>query len=143
MPEPRFVRFEHKLDVVVGRGTVLERRVDALCVEVEKIKVDIEVLKADVAQLKVDVAELKTDVAQLKIDVCELRHHMGVLHEETLDRIRSLGEHDALRAEMRAGFASVLCAFREHTVPGDAADRQFASQLADHERRIQTLEAAE
>jgi len=91
--------------------------------------------------LEADVSVLKTDVKGLTADVADLRRHMGVLHEEVLDRIRGLGEHDALRQEMRAGFAEMRQMFLDHTIPGDAADRQFRASLADHEKRISTLES--
>lgn len=97
-------------------------------------------LGADVQVLQADVAVLKTDVAELKTDVRDLRRHMGVLHEEVLDRIQGIGEDDSLRREMRAGFAELRQIFLDHTIPGDAADRQFGVTLADHETRISTLE---
>jgi chromosome segregation ATPase len=84
---------------------------------------DVEVLKTDVAVLKRDVAGLKTDVAGLKADVADSRRHMGVLHEEVLDRIKGIREDDSLRQEMRAGFAELRQLFLDHT-----------------ERRIHTLE---
>jgi hypothetical protein len=87
------------------------------------------------------VRVLKTDVAELKTDGRDLRRHMGVLHEEVLDRLRGIGENDSLRREMRAGFAEMRKMFLDHTIPGDAADRQFGVTLADHEQRIKTLES--
>jgi len=96
----------------------------------------------DVAVLKTDVAVLKTDVAVLKTDVKDLRRHMGVLHEEVLDRIKGIGEDDSLRREMRAGFAELQELFRDHAIPGDAFDKQCAMTLSGHERRLKTLEQA-
>ncbi len=103
---------------------------------------DVAVLKTDVAVLKTDVAVLKTDVAVLKTDVKDLRRHMGVLHEEVLDRIKGIGEDDSLRREMRAGFAELQELFRDHAIPGDAFDKQCAMTLSGHERRLKTLEQA-
>jgi len=103
---------------------------------------DVGVLKTDVAVLKTDVAVLKTDVTEIKVDLKDLRRHMGVLHEDVLDRIKGLGEDDSLRREMRAGFAELRELFRGHAIPGDAFDRQSALTLSDHERRIQALEQA-
>ncbi len=65
---------------------------------------------------------------------------MGVLHEDILDRFRTLGEDDSLRREMRAGFAELRQILKDHIVVGDAADRRFAATLMDHERRITNLE---
>jgi chromosome segregation ATPase len=134
MSEERFDKFEKRFDAV-------DADIDGLKTDVAELKTDVAELKTDVAELKTDVAELKTDVAGLKTDVRDLRRHMGVLHEEVLDRIRGIGENDGLRREMRAGFAEMRQMFLDHTIPGDAADRQFAVTLADHEKRIGTLES--
>ncbi len=88
-----------------------------------------------------DVEVLKADVAVLKTDVKDFRRHMGVLHEEVLDRIRGIGEDDRLRREMRAGFAELRELLTSHAVPGEAVDRAHATTLADHEQRIQRLES--
>ena len=87
-----------------------------------------------------DVAGLKTDVAGIYDNIDGLGRQMRVLHEDTLDRIRALNGYDALREEMRAGFQEVLRRLADHAVPGDAADRQFALRLDNHEQRIQALE---
>lgn len=118
----------------------IDKQFDGLDADVQILQEDVAVLKTDVAVLKTDVAVLKTDVAELKTDVRDLRRHMGVLHEEVLDRIRGIREDDSLRREMRAGFAELRQMFLDHTIPGDAADRQFGVTLADHEKRISTLE---
>ena len=97
-------------------------------------------LTAEVSELKTDVAELKTDVAGLKTETVDLRRHMGVLHEDVIDRIRAIREDDSLRQEMRAGFAMILERLDHHAIPGEAADRAFAATLADHEKRITKLE---
>ena len=115
------------------RFTGMERRIDA-------VAAGLEVVKADVAGLKTDVAGLKTDVAGLKTDVVDLRRHMGVLHEDLIDRITAIGADDSLRREMRAGFTELRQLILDHAIPGDAADRAFAATLQDHERRIQRLE---
>lgn len=133
MSEERFDRLDARLDSV-------EADVGKLKADVSVLKNDVSVLKTDVAVLKTDVAELKTDVSGLKHEVVDLRRHMGVLHEEVLDRFRALGEDDSLRREMRAGFAELRQMFRDHIVVGDAADRRHAETLDDHERRISRLE---
>ena len=120
----------------------LEGTTGGLVRDVAVLKTDVAVLKTDVAVLKTDVAVLKTDVAVLKTDVKDIRRYMGVLHEDVVDRLREIREDDSLRREMRAGFAELRQLFLEHTIPGEAADRHFASALNDHERRIQTLEQA-
>jgi predicted nucleic acid-binding Zn-ribbon protein len=101
----------------------------------------VDVLAKDVTILKTDVAVLKTDVAVLKTDVKDVRRHMGVLHEEVLDRIKGIREDDSLRREMRAGFAELRQLFLNHTVPGEAADRRLFAITADHEQRISALES--
>jgi hypothetical protein len=90
--------------------------------------------------LTADVASLKTDVIDLKAETVDLRRHMGVLHEDVVERIRAIGDDGSLRLEMRAGFAMIMKRLEEHAVPGEAADRHFAATLADHEQRITTLE---
>lgn len=117
-----------------------EERFDRIDKQFDGLDADVQILQEDVAVLKTDVAVLKTDVAELKTDVRDLRRHMGVLHEEVLDRIRGIREDDSLRREMRAGFAELRQMFLDYTIPGDAADRQFGVTLADHEKRISTLE---
>jgi uncharacterized coiled-coil DUF342 family protein len=132
----------------------IEQRLDGLWVDMAEIKADVAELKTDVAELKTDVAGLKTDVAGLKTDVGglkgavtdlqresrDLRIHMGVLHEDLVDRIKAIREDDSLRREMRAGFAELKQLLLDHAIPGDAADRHFAATLHDHEQRISTLE---
>jgi hypothetical protein len=86
------------------------------------------------------VAGLKTDVAELKTETVAIRRHMGVLHEDVIDRIRGIREDDSLRLEMRAGFAMIMKKLEDHAIPGEAADRRFAATLGDHEQRITTLE---
>ena len=117
-----------------------EERFDRIDKRFDGLEANVQVLQTDVAVLQADVAVLKTDVAVLKTDVRDLRRHMGVLHEEVLDRIRGIREDDSLRREMRAGFAEMRQMFLDHTIPGEAADRQFGVTLADHEQRIRTLE---
>jgi hypothetical protein len=70
----------------------------------------------------------------------DLRRHMGVLHEDVVDRIRGIREDDSLRQEMRAGFAMIMKRLDDHAIPGEAADRTFAATLGDHEKRITSLE---
>lgn len=97
-------------------------------------------LTANVTGLKTDATILKADIAELKTETVDLRRHMGVLHEDVIDRIRGIREDDSLRQEMRAGFAMIMKRLDDHAIPGEAADRAFAATLADHERRITTLE---
>lgn len=80
--------------------------------------------------------EVPTSVGQ------ELPRHMDVVHKEILAALDELREKASLRREMRAGFAEMRELFRDHTIPGDAFDKQSALTLSDHERRIQILEQA-
>jgi chromosome segregation ATPase len=119
-----------------------EERLHEIDQRLDRLTTDMSELKTDVAELKTDVAGLKTDVAGLKSETVDLRRHMGVLHEDVIDRIRGIREDDSLRQEMRAGFAMILKRLDYHVIPGEAADRAFAATLADHEKRITTLERA-
>jgi uncharacterized coiled-coil protein SlyX len=126
MSEERLNRFETRMETMAG---------------------DVAVLKTDVAELKTTVASNTTAIGELRIAVTgntssieDLRRHMGVLHEEVLDRIRAIGEDDGLRREMRAGFAELRQILKDHIIVGDAADRNAAARLDDHERRIRRLE---
>lgn len=147
MSEERFQRLEHKLDGVVADVSSLKADVSVLKTDVAELKTDVAELKTDVAVLKTDVSGLRADVSGLKTDgvsiqasIIDLGHQMRVLHEDVLDRIRAADPTEILRAEMRAGFTEVLRALADHAIPGDAADRQFARTLDNHEHRIQTLE---
>jgi outer membrane murein-binding lipoprotein Lpp len=120
----------------------IDRRFDRLTANVTSLQADVTNLQTDVTNLQADVTVLKTDVAGLKTETVDLRRHMGVLHEDVIDRIRGIREDDSLRLEMRAGFAMIMKRLDDHTVPGDAADRAFAATLADHEKRIASLEGA-
>jgi hypothetical protein len=120
----------------------IDRRFDRLTANVTGLQADVTNLQADVTNLQADVTVLKTDVAGLKTESVDLRRHMGVLHEDVIDRIRGIREDDSLRLEMRAGFAMIMKRLDDHAIPGEAADRAFAATLADHERRITSLEGA-
>jgi len=120
----------------------IDRRFDRLTANVTSLQADVTSLQTDVTNLQADVTVLKTDVAGLKTETVDLRRHMGVLHEDVIDRIRGIREDDSLRLEMRAGFAMIMKRLDDHAIPGEAADRAFAATLADHERRITSLEGA-
>ncbi len=126
MPEERFNEIDRRFDLVDSGMAVLQS--------------DVAALKSDVAELKSDVVALKADVTELKVETVDLRRHMGVLHEDVIDRIRGIREDDSLRQEMRAGFAMIMRRLDDHAVHGEAADRTFAATLADHEKRITSLE---
>jgi chromosome segregation ATPase len=138
--EERFDRIERRLDGVAADVAVLQTDVAVLKSDVAVLKVDVSELKTDVSELKTDVWELKAKVADNTTGIADLRRHMGVLHEEVLDRFRALAEDDSLRREMRAGFAELRQLLKDLTVVGDAADRRFAATLDDHEDRIRRLE---
>jgi dipeptidyl aminopeptidase/acylaminoacyl peptidase len=161
MSEERFDRLENRVDAVAAGVAELKTDVAELKTGVAGLKTGVAELKTGVAGLKTDVAGLKTGVAGLKTStagletggaslrvhvqantaaIAELRRHMGMLHEDVIDRIRALKEDDSLRREMRAGFAELRQLLTDHTVVGDAADRRFAATLDDHEHRIRSLE---
>lgn len=130
--------------IVVGAGerqaAVSEERFNNIDTRFDRVEKRLDGVAADVGVLKTDVGVLKTDVGGLKSELSDLRRHMGVLHEEVIDRIRGIGEDDSLRNEMRTGFAEIRQMFRDHTVPGEAADKHFSKTLDNHEQRIQALE---
>ena len=117
-------------------GVMSEERFDEIDRRFDRLTANVTNLQADVTHLQADVTVLKTDVAGLKTETVDLRRHMGVLHEDVIDRIRGIREDDSLRLEMRAGFAMIMKRLDAPTVPGDAAARAFAAATADHEKRI-------
>jgi chromosome segregation ATPase len=126
MSEERFVQIEQKLDRV-------EQRVDRVEQKLDHVAADVEVLKAD-------MVEVKSDLRGVAGRVEDLDRHMHVLQEEAMDRIRALGEHDTLRAEMRSEFKSLRDVLTQHIALSDVTDRRFVRRLDDHERRITSLE---
>jgi len=66
---------------------------------------------------------------------------MDTFHQEVVNQLGILDERrKRLRREMQAGFAELRQILTDHMVVGDAADRQFATRLDDHEKRIRTHE---
>jgi chromosome segregation ATPase len=139
MSEERFQRIEGALDELRAGQAELRSDVAVLKTDVAVLKTDVAVLKSDVAVLKADVAELKTDVATLKVDVRELksdvsglksgqddlRRYMGVLHEEVLDRIKSLAfDPEPLRREFQEGIANLREELVARIEPLEAAIRE-------------------
>ena len=63
---------------------------------------------------------------------------MRVLHEDLVDRIRTIGQgqYDGVMAAI----TDMRRMLTDHMAVSNAADRRFAGQLGDHERRISTLE---
>jgi chromosome segregation ATPase len=122
------------------RFAKIDRRFDSVDADFKVLRSDVADLKADVRDLKADVRDLKAGVAELKAEAIDLRRHMGLLHDDAIDRIRGIGEVDSLRREMQAGFAMIMKRFDDHAIPGEAADRAFAATLTDHEKRITALE---
>ena len=111
-----------------------EERFDEIDRRFDLLTADVKELQSDVAELKTDVGGLKADVAGLKAETVDLRRHMGVLHEDVIERIRGLHDDDSLRQEMRAGFAMIVKRLDDHAIPGEAADRAFAATLADQRK---------
>lgn len=99
-------------------------------------------LESRVDGLTAEVRDLKRDVGSLKVDVVDLRRHMGVLHEDALSRIQGMSEtlEASVNARMDRRFDELRDLFLNHAIPGEVADRHFAQQLADQERRISSLE---
>ena len=114
MSQERFNEIDRRFDLVDSGMAVLQS-------DVAELKSDVAELKSDVAELKSDAVALKSDVTELKVETIDLRRHMGVLHEDVIDRIRGIREDDSLRQEMRAGFAMIMKRLDDHGIPGEAA----------------------
>jgi hypothetical protein len=66
----------------------------------------------------------------------ELRTHMGVLHEDVIDRIQAIADPThLLRREMRAGDAAVLEACDRRLTPLELAVREHSTELKKRRRR--------
>jgi archaellum component FlaC len=118
MSEERFGRIETKLDNLSKGQEELKRDVGGL-------KVDVGGLKKDVGGLKKDVGGLKKDVGDLKTGQADLRRHMGVLHEEVLDRIQALVfDPEPLRREFKAGISDLREELILRIEPLEAAARR-------------------
>ena len=50
-------------------------------------------IEAKIDALATSQTELRTDVMSLQTGQTDLRRHIGVLHEEVLDRIKGLADH--------------------------------------------------
>jgi archaellum component FlaC len=110
----------------------IESRLDVLSADVAQIKTDVAGLKTDVAGLKTDVAGLRTDVAGLRTGLSDLGHQMRVLHEDTIDRIKTLApdfgpirrEYQQadkdLRSEMNSRLVILEAAVRQREPPAGA-----------------------
>ncbi len=61
-------------------------------------------LRTGLDELRAGLGELRAGQDELRAGLAELRTHMGVLHEEIIDRIKAIADpSDQLRREMRAG----------------------------------------
>jgi chromosome segregation ATPase len=125
MSEVRFARIESRLDDLSQGQDELKRDVAVLKTDVAVLKTDVAVLKTDVGHLKADVTGLRGDVHDLKTGQEELRRHMGVLHEEVLDRIQTLAfDPTPLRREFQAGIAGLREELVQRIEPLEAALRR-------------------
>jgi chromosome segregation ATPase len=118
MSEARFARIETRLDELSQGQQELRQ-------DVRQLKTDVTELKADVGGLKADVGGLKADVNELKVGQADLRRHMGVLHEEVLDRIQALAFDPApLRREFQSGIAGLRQELIQRIEPLETAARR-------------------
>ena len=86
---------------------------------------------------------LTTSVADLKTGLDDTNRHMRVFYEDVKGDIRMLAEHLAgLDARMARGFLELRQELASHLLPRDAALRDVAGRVTDHERRIGALEQA-
>src|SRR5688572_19151885 len=105
-------------------GTMSEQRFDGIDRRFDEVD-----RRFDEVDLR--FVEVDRRLEALTAETVDLRRHMGVLHEDVVDRIRGIREDDSLRHEMRAGFAMIMKRLDDHAIPGEAADRAFAATLAD------------
>ena len=105
-----------------------------------RIEARLDVLSSDVAVLKTDVAVLKTNVAEIKGSVAELGDQMRALHEDAMAQLSTVAEGFAAWRELRKDVDEHGRKLEDHRVVGDAVDREHATRLDDHERRIRRLE---
>jgi uncharacterized protein YoxC len=133
MPDERLGRIEARLDVLSSDVAVLKT-------DVAVLKTDVAELKTDVGELKTDVAVLKTDVGEIKVSVAELGNQMLALHEDAMARLSTVAEGFVAWRELRNEVDGQRQRLDHHVVVGDAVDREHATRLDDHERRIRRLE---
>lgn len=101
--EERFDRIELRLDRLEHGQEELRTDVTGLRTDVNCLRGDVDGLRAGVDDLRVGQEALRTEVGELRAGQQELRHHMGVLHEEVLDRIQALVfDPEPLRREFKA-----------------------------------------
>jgi len=88
-------------------------------------------------RLEAGQTELRTSVDQ-RFD--ELRRHMGVLHEEALDRIAAVAEgFPRLEAKMDRKFAELTEAMGRRLDPLEAVVREHSASLRRHDIEIAAL----
>ncbi|HUF46350.1 MAG TPA: hypothetical protein VMM93_00980 [Vicinamibacterales bacterium] len=134
---------DHRGDTAIvvapGERCMSDDRLARIESKLDNLTADVGAVKLDVAVLKTDVGVLKTGQNTLEGKVVELGDHMRALHQDVVDRIKAIAEDDG-RIEMNRRFDEVLQAIRDHSIPGDAADRYFARKINEHDRRLDALE---
>jgi chromosome segregation ATPase len=147
MPEERFIQIEQRLDRVEQRLDQVERRLDRVEQRLDQVEQRLDRVEQRLDQVEQRLDRVEQKVDRLAVDVStiagrleDLHRHMLVLHEDVIDRIRAIGEHDTLRAEMRSEFKVLRDTLTQHIALSAATDRRFVHRLDDHERRITFLE---
>jgi chromosome segregation ATPase len=130
-----------KVDVFETKMDVLQTDVSGLKADVSGLKADVSGLKADVSGLKADVSGLKTEVSGLGERIEDVSRHMGVMHEDLIDRIKALDWREEARSDMHRNVAEVRVELAAHATTDGDAHRFFATSLTEQDRRIGRLES--
>ena len=122
------------------RLTSLETKVDDLASGQAELRTDVSGLRTDASGLRTDVDSLRTAVTDLRTEmhtgfvevrgeIADLKHHMLVLHEETLDTIKSLApDLEPIRREFRAADEALREDIDRRLEPLEHAVRQQAQK---------------
>jgi len=94
-------------------------------------------LQAEFAEFRADT---NRDFVNVRTDMDELRRHMGVLHEETLERIAAIPDHTPrLEAKIDQAVADITEAIGRRLDPLEAVVRSHSAALSRHEVEIASL----
>jgi hypothetical protein len=115
MSDERLARIETRLDgLTVGQ--------DQLRAGLDEVRTGLAEVRTGQDEIRADVAALKSDKQEVRAELRDLRRHMGVLHEEVLDRIQTLVFDPApLRREFQAGLAGLRAELVDRIEPLEAA----------------------
>ena len=141
--------------MVEERLTSLETKVNRLAVGQQELHIKVDELAAGHAELRTEVADLRTEMrgeftnvrgemasgfasvrgemasgfANVRGEMADLRRYFGVLHEETLDKIKALApDPDEIRREFRGADAALREEINRRLDPLELAVRSQAAK---------------